>query len=136
MTAIYPNKLQGIEKSLKEGFDIIEALYAVGSLGWNDDGKSFFVVMAMGTRILRWVQFRLAETVGDEGMDHSTSTVNGMFGRNDVMYEQFEIAKASVLAAVFNPFNLAADDVRQEAAVEQIRSASIILKHTIELIEN
>ena len=134
MTAINPNALLGAEKDLAAGLSLIHSVYNVVYTCDENDGSSLLGTLKAGTRLLRAVHVRLCNAIGDEG-GWTEAIVNGLPSRLDAVLEQLDVADVSVRAAILSPFLLAADEVRQEAAVEQMRSASIILKNAIEHIE-
>ena len=136
MTAIKPNALRGIEDRLAKGISLIRSIYEVVYVCDREHGPALFTTLSLGTKYLRHIHNDLCVAVGDaEPIMTAESTVEGLF-RTDVILEQLNLIDVSVRAAVLNPFLLAVDEVRQEAAVEQLRTAAIILDCTIKLIEN
>ena len=138
MTAIKTSALRGAENDIDNAVALIKAVYNVIYTVDREDGPALLATLKAGTRLLRLVHFRLCDAIGEggEGLMYTKAEVNGVPSRRGAIFEQLDIAAVTVLAAAKSPFLLAADDVRQEAAVEQMRSAAIILKNVIEHVEN
>lgn len=136
MTAIKPNALLGAENDLTNAVSLIHSVYGVIYVCTHDDGPSLLGALTAGARLLRGVHTRLCDAIDEEGLDYTEAKVNGLPRQSAAVLEQLDIANVSIRAAILNPFLMAIDEVRQEAAVEQIRSAALILKNVIDHIEN
>lgn len=137
MTAIKSIHSDSILNDLRNGVSLIKSVYAVIYTADRSDGPAMLVTLKAGTTLLRNVHFQLCNMIidEDEGLIFTKANVKGLPKQINGVLEQLDIAAISVHAAIVSPFLRVMDEVRQEAAVEQVRSAAIILKNAIEHVE-
>ncbi len=139
MTLIRANAMRGAEKDLDSGLAMIRAAYNIIYQCSREDGEPLLNSIRAGTRLLRSVHMRLCEAIGDDddslNYDDAktpTSLATSLKRINEMMH----VAEVSVKAAALSPFLMDSRAVRQNAAVEQVRSAAMILGNLIEIIED
>ena len=136
MTAVNVNAFRGAEEDMAKGVALIRAVYDVVYSVDPEDGPALLSTLKAGTRLLRGVHGRLCDAIGDKkNMCIKKASVASLPSRLDAVLGQLDLAAVSVSAAVNSQIIMVIDKVRQEAAVEQVRSAAIVLKNVIEHVE-
>lgn len=138
MTAIKVDVLRGTKEHLVKGVALIRAVYDVIYLIGAKNASTMLGTLEAGTSLLRCAHFNLCCAIGDGtgGLAYDDAHVDRLPRQRNLVLEQLDMADVSVRAAVINPFLMVTNTVCQEAAVEQIRSAAIILKNIIGHIES
>jgi len=136
MTTFYARELLGTIETANSGLDLIRSIYAIVYHNNDDEQKVLLGSLAKGTRILRQVHMSLCKSIGvPGGLEYEDAKVETLPDNLKVVLETMDLVQASIFAAAKNPFLHDMRKMRQEAAMEQIYSAVLLLEGLIEVIE-